>query len=215
MTPVTCDTLELAMAGGNAEEMAAARSHALVCARCAETVAAWDEISAAAQSLRREWPSPTLWPRIEQSMRQTESERTSDGKHAAALWLRLAAAAALVIAVAGGGWLYVRQPSSTGASAEQLLSASALREIERTEAQYASAIERLSVVATSTTDADPSPLVQIHKEKLALIDASIAELREAIAANQFNTRLRQELLAMYREKRSTLEEMLNEHRPGT
>ena len=49
-----------------------------------------------------------------------------------------------------------------------------------------------------------------YREKLALLDGAIAELKTNIEQNRFNTHLREELLAMYKEKQRTLQDILQE-----
>src|SRR5262245_10899704 len=103
--PVTCDTFEMALAGGDAAEIALARAHAATCARCAETLELWDDISAAAKTLRREWPSPSLWPEIERGLEVSRISRPSRiVSQARSAVVPLAAAAALVLVTAGGWW---------------------------------------------------------------------------------------------------------------
>lgn len=209
---VRCDDIETVLAGGDPSDVEAAREHATVCARCAETVRVWDEISIAAKTLRREWDSPELWTRIQQRVASTGAD---SGHPRASQWIPLAAAAALIF-VAVTGWRLFQHPRETPIAIErQLLSERALRDIERAETDYASAIDQLSALAAPAVETGDSPLRLAQKEKLLLLDAAIAQCRDAIAQNRFNARLRQELLAMYREKRLTLEEIINEPRPGS
>ena len=49
-----------------------------------------------------------------------------------------------------------------------------------------------------------------YREKLALLDSAIADLRSGIEQNRYNTHLRRELLAAYREKQQTLQNLMKE-----
>jgi hypothetical protein len=50
--------------------------------------------------------------------------------------------------------------------------------------------------------------VASYREKLRLLDAAIADCRAEVKKNRFNAHLRRELLAMYREKQSTLQQLM-------
>ena len=49
-----------------------------------------------------------------------------------------------------------------------------------------------------------------YREKLDVLDSAIAELKSSIDQNRFNTHLRRELLAVYKEKQRTLQELMKE-----
>ena len=49
-----------------------------------------------------------------------------------------------------------------------------------------------------------------YREKLLLLDSAIAETRARVERNRFNARLRQELLSLYQEKQSTLQQVVNQ-----
>jgi hypothetical protein len=51
-----------------------------------------------------------------------------------------------------------------------------------------------------------------YREKLLLLDSAIDDLRAQTGQNPSNAHLRYELLAMYREKQTTLEAILEETR---
>ena len=58
-------------------------------------------------------------------------------------------------------------------------------------------------------DRATSPILLTLRERLVVLDAAIAQCRSEIERNRFNAHLRRELLEMYREKRRTLEEIIN------
>lgn len=182
-----------------------------------------DELSEAARGLHSEWESPDLWPAISGGMREIEraegNARVRRGR-----WQAFAAAAALLLAV-GAAVIVVREltqrrveraaPVVADVQDGRLLSDEALVEVERAELQYIAAIEALAgkaAAARSGASADASPLLAHLRERLLVIDAAIVDCRAEIERNRFNAHLRRQLLAMYQEKRRTLEEILEQER---
>jgi hypothetical protein len=205
----SCRDLDRALRDPEPSALEAARAHATACPTCGESLALWDEISAAAPQLRKEWPSPDLWPRIRQSL---------DRQPAPAAHLRwpllarrpafLAAAAALILALAG--WLALRggRPAADPTAGGRFLTERALRDVERSEADYVASINRLAALAEPRARAPETPLLASYREKLRLLDAAIAECRAEVERNRFNVHLRRELLAMYQEKETTLQRLM-------
>ena len=199
------------------------RVHAARCVDCAARLALWDEISSHASSLRREWQSPELFPKIAAALAEEKALRPA-GREARAVparpaprfqWIPLAAAAALfVIAMIGlqvfrnsGG----REPLVNAASTNNpLLTDRSLEDVELAEANYVRSIERLSVLARPRIENPTTSLFVNYREKLQLLDSAIVEIRAQIDANRFNSHLRRELLAMYQEKQRTLQELMKE-----
>jgi hypothetical protein len=93
---------------------------------------------------------------------------------------------------------------------EPLLSNQTMKEVETAESNYLSSIEKLSRLADARMANPDSPLLVSYREKLQLLDSAIGDLRGQLEGNRFNTHLRKELLAMYQEKKRTLEEVLKE-----
>ena len=191
-------------------------AHAASCATCQETRERWLAIGAAAPSLRKVWDSPDLYSRIERAAEAAVSLETA---RRAPRPLSLRARAAAVAAVAALVVLSVvgvrvfregagREPLVARDARNPLLTESALSEVEKAESSYLSSIDRLSRLARPKLDRDTSPLVAAYREKLLLLDSEIGEMRGEIDRNRFNTHLRRELLAMYREKQRTLEDLM-------
>ncbi len=199
-----CADLERVLAGDDATELAAARAHAASCPACREELRLSAEISAAARTMRRGWESPALWPRIRMALDVHQAARRT------AWWVGLAAAAAVIAIAIVTGWQLTKRPAEPPATAEtRLLGTRALEEVEHAEADYTRALDRLSTVAAPRLDGATSSLILTLRERLGVLDAAIAECRSEIERNRFNAHLRRELLEMYREKRRTLEEILN------
>ena len=200
-----CDHLDRALASEDPALVDAARRHAASCPACRDELQIWDDISDAARTMRRRWESPTLWPRIQAGLVAAGAARG----RTRARWAASAAAAVLVLASASAWWAW-RGPAAPPVQTEsRLLGDRALEDVERAETDYMRAIDRLSALAAPRIDAPSAPLMLALREKLLLIDSAIAQCRVEIDRNRFNTHLRRELLAMYREKRQTLEEIIN------
>jgi hypothetical protein len=218
---VTCEELQAALQTGDPGSLAAARVHAADCPGCRAELEIWDDISAAARSLHREWDSPGLWPRIAAAIR---AEEAATPRRGAAFWRwpiqwQAIAAAILVLAMiaplAWYGWhgrTPAPLPADRATSNARLLNEQALSEIERAEAEYVRAVDALSRAATARIEEQPTPLLLTLRERLIVIDAAIAECRAAIERNRFNAHLRRELLSIYQEKQRTLQQILEQEK---
>ena len=199
-----CGDLERALR--TPELMPDMRAHAEQCAACSAELHLWSEISRIAPALHEEWESPFLWQRIQANLAAEPVRRTVPWRNL--LRWALAPAAVLVLAVA------MLQPwKSSKPASRELMTESALAEVQQTEKAYARSIERLSAVAARDLQEANSPLAAAYREKLTLLDAGIADLKRAVENNRFNTYLQMELASLYRQKQRTLQEWLrNENR---
>ena len=179
-----------------------------------------EQLSVAARVLHQEWDSPGLWPAIEAGMRSQDGVkaevRLSPGApRAMGRWQALAAAAVIAVALGPSSWLgwrwFMLAPKPDEAAMQQrrdrLLTEDALAAIEDSESKYIQAIEELTNLTAPRLDMPDSPLLVNLQERLAVIDAAIAEYRAEIAQNRFNAHLRRQLLWIYQEKRRTLEQI--------
>jgi hypothetical protein len=212
-----CRDLERALRTEDPELRAAVEEHARECVPCAAQLSQWRQIAAAAPSLKKSWDSPELWPRI----RHRLAEESQRGAPAAAggSWLRLLPAAAIValFAIATAGlWVFRnsggRDPltSRWQTTRDPLLTEKAVDEVEAAEKTYLDSIDNLSRLAGPRLATASSPLMVNYREKLDVLDSAIAELKSSIDQNRFNTHLRRELLAVYKEKQRTLQELMKE-----
>ena len=83
-----------------------------------------------------------------------------------------------------------------------------MRDVEKKEAAYEEAIDKLDAQARPQLDKASTPLMASYREKLQVLDSAIADLKSQAGINPANGHLRRQLLAMYREKQDTLEEIL-------
>jgi hypothetical protein len=211
-----CRDLERALASDDGRLLEEARLHAEHCAACREELELWNDVSAAARTLHREWESPALWPATAARLRSQGDAAASRGWWPVAASWRLAAAAALTLMLGtSAAWLAWRSFARADrggrvVTSGPLLSDEALSDIERAETEYIRAIEKLAKTAAPRVAAPASPLAANLRERLIVIDAAIAECRGELDRNRFNAHLRKQLLEMYREKRRTLEQILEQ-----
>jgi hypothetical protein len=210
---VTCVDRERIFMGGGAEEWAALEVHAAVCAECGEQVRIWKGLSEAAGELRQEWETPYLWTKIERSLAGQSAERPSLVRK----WLNWlgkagfewqTVAALILLILVSGTTIWFVFLGRGGSNSPTLLGNGAVSEVERAEAAYQKAIDKLDEKARPRLDMPSSPLMASYREKLLVLNNAIAELREQAGQNPANAHLRRQLLAMYREKQDTLQEIL-------
>lgn len=209
MTTMQCAQLDDLLFDGSPLAMQTAERHAAHCAACAETLAGWKEITQTAQSMRVSWENELLWPRIERSLRE-ERRRTPRGR----IW-QFAAAAAVVLLLGGTMFYALRVQTHEAAFDQDILRMTALDEVERAERTHVAAIDRLADLAAPKLEDAGTPLMVSYKEKLMLLDDAIAECETLIEQNRQNAHLRKQLLAMYSEKRQTLQDVLREDTHAT
>jgi hypothetical protein len=218
---IDCKDRERIFLDGSPEEWIALEQHAASCQNCAAEISAWRALSAAAQELREYNESPALWSRIEASLvEQANAPRDkSSWRDWFSLWRptqvfwQTALAGVLIVALGvSGGYLYIHRHAEPRTASSPLLKGSALGQVERAEQAYASAIEKLEAETKTQLDSSSSPLMASYREKLAVLDSAIDELRLETGQNPSNAHLRRQLLAMYQEKQDTLEEILESKR---
>jgi hypothetical protein len=197
--------------------------HAQNCAECARELRLWNEISDAAPSLRKEWESLELWPRILRALADS-GEAAPQPKilafpriwqAAAHEWRAIAAVIVLAALTTLGVRLLLRAPEFptddvVTATRKRLLTDQAVKEVEANEANYLHSIDKLAALAESKFQHPTTPLMASYREKLLVLDAAIADCRANIEGNRSNAHLRRELLSMYAEKERTLEDVIRE-----
>jgi len=218
---IDCKDRDRIFEDGTPAEWAALEAHSANCAACAEELRSWKALSAAAQELRDYSDSPSLWPRIERALAQQAAAKKQRwsclhlGTGRALGWQVAAAAALVLIITLGAVWVYVdRGPKRTpqDLADKSLLRSPALAEVERTQAAYEQAIDKLATEAKPQIDNPATPLQASYREKLQVLDSAIDDLRAQAGLNPSNAHLRQQLLAMYQEKQQTLQDILEEKR---
>ena len=217
----TCKDRERIFLDGSAEEWAGLEFHASACAECAEEVRAWKALSAAAEELRDYRESAALWTRIETALaRQAEIsvirkswlERLSFWRSVPMVWQTAMAGALVLLMAVTAGYVYLQSGPDKGDPNSPLLKDRTLAEVERTERDYMQAIDKLAAEAKPQLDTPTSPLMASYNEKLIMLDSAIDDLRLQAGQNPSNAHLRYQLLAMYQEKKVTLQDVLETKR---
>ena len=214
-----CNDRERIFLDGSSEEWAALEAHAASCATCRTELAAWKQLSVAARDLDEQWDSPSLWPRIEQALRESSPppggyfwNRWSRSWNLSSLAWQTAAAGLLLCALTGAALWFVATPTTPTRDKtptdQALLNNRTVREVERAEAAYEQAIDKLDAQARPELLNPSTPLLAGYREKLEVLDSAIAELKSQTSINPGNGHLRRQLLAMYQEKQETLEQVL-------
>jgi hypothetical protein len=212
-----CSNLEHALREESPELIAALEQHATTCASCRTELGIWREISAAALTMHKEWESPALWPRIENSL-QTEIARPRGWR----AWIsglnfgpqvrwQMALATLVLVAASGmGTWYVLHRNAIVSTNDAHLLTDQAVQEVEQAQKNYEQSIDKLAKLAEPKLNAGATPLLVNYREKLNLLDAAISECRTNLERNHANAYLRSELLSFYQEKQQTLQQVLRE-----
>jgi hypothetical protein len=218
---IKCEDRDRIFEDGTPAEWAALEAHSTSCAVCAEELRSWKALSVAAKELRDYSDTPSLWPRIERALaaeaaaNKNRAERwgwLSLGFGLPLGWQTAAAAALVLVLTVSAGWVYFHRTPPLGSGDQSLLKSPALAEVERAQAAYEQAIDKLAVEAKSELESPATPLQASYREKLLVLDSAINDLRAQAGMNPSNAHLRQQLLAMYQEKQQTLQEILEEKR---
>ena len=212
---IDCHDRERIFLDGTPEEWAALEAHAVTCSACKHEVEGWKNLSVAASELHQEWDAPALWPRIEQALEQQSAAAKSswwrllgNWNLTSLQWQTAAAALVLVAVTASAMWFMARPPRQKMTGEQALLKDDAVRKVERAEAEYERAIDKLDAQARPQLENGATPLMASYREKLQVLDSAITELKSQAGLNPGNGHLRRQLLAMYQEKQDTLEEIL-------
>jgi hypothetical protein len=206
---IRCEQMDDLLLDGSAFSMEIAGRHARTCDACLETLTSWNEMSEVAATLREDWESELLWPRIQRALR-VERSHTARSRY----W-QIAAAAMLTLLVGLSSWYAVRSASRDARFDDQILRIAAMDEVEKAEEAHVEAIARLEEVAEPVLETAATPVMVNYKEKLMMLDEAIAECEASIRQNKQNAYLRKQLLTMYTEKQKTLQDVLREETHGS
>jgi hypothetical protein len=134
-------------------------------------------------------------------------------------WQLAAVSTFAVVLLVSGGLIYRHQtitptqkPVNSTAQQDPLLKTKALDDVEKAETAYVNAIDKLAADAKPQLDKPETSLMANYREKLQVLDSAIDDLRAQAGDNPSNAHLRYQLLAMYQEKQTTLEDVLGARR---
>lgn len=212
-----CKDLETALREETPELLAGLERHAKTCAACAEELRIWREISAAALTMHKEWPSPGLWHRIAGALEE-ETTRARGWRawipglstSPSLRWQTAVATLALVIVSGTTAWMLLHRTTPAQPDDQQFLTDKAVQQVEQTEKAYEQSIETLAQLAKPKLESASTPLMVNYREKLELLDTAIADCRSNLDKNRANAYLRSELLSFYQQKQQTLQDVLRE-----
>jgi putative zinc finger protein len=176
------------------ERLAAFERHLAGCARCQALVADFTIVRGAASTLEDHVPPQRLWTRIAASI---EEERRRPWwqrplGHAVPAWAPVAAAAALVLLIAGATWLAWRHEPAQ--APQQAVSAPAEPDAIPAEQHYEAAIAGLQQLADAQNASLDPETRAVLKENLAVLDRAISESRAALADEPENALAQESLL---------------------
>ena len=135
--------------------------------------------------------------------------RYFNGWNFGSLQWQTAAAALLLVALSGSAiWFALHRDPRAIPQDQALFNNSTVKEVERAEAAYERAIDKLDAKARPQLENAATPLMANYREKLVVLDSAIADLKSQAGINPANGHLRRQLLAMYQEKQDTLEQVL-------
>ncbi|MFZ1731719.1 MAG: hypothetical protein WBQ23_05060 [Bacteroidota bacterium] len=181
-----------------------------------------DDLERLARGLPRHDAPDTLWPRIEQSLREEQRraaeqpagfiERIARGFQIRAVSLALYTVILLV--GAGMSWYLLRdytqhkQSVVETASSDEMMQ-DAQSDIEQAMFFYERAISKLTVLAERNENKLDPQFVALQKDKIALLHSSIDECKAALERNGTHPEVQHYLLLAYNDLQSTLQQMVN------
>jgi len=178
--------------------------HIKICSACAERISFENEIEKQANYLKPFKPDDGLWGKIEIAL---EEKTSSKNKNIFQLimanknWL---SAAAVFFLLVSSTLYFLTIPDDSN-----ILSYGALLRVEYTENNYMEAIEELEEKAQPVMAGMDTDLMFLYRDKLETIQTQINKCREAIDKNPGNAHIRRYMLAALRDKKETLNEILN------
>ena len=192
-------------------EASRAARHLVHCARCRSEVERIRELLALAASLPRSIEPPSdLWPGIQARVRpsagsvrgMTTPRSRWDAFARDRRWLA-AAAVLLIVASSALTMLVVRAPSPDVVRAPDSVAPAGVgsEPVVRTVSDDYERLDRelAALLAANRTKMQPETVAKVERN-LAIIDAAIAEIRQALAEDPGNDALRQLLKASYGQK---------------
>ena len=194
---MSCDRYRERETGRLEEE--AFQDHLKDCPDCRESLRRDERLMELAAGLKPPAEPPFLWERVEAGLR---SEQRRGRRRT---WIYRAAA---VLVVSLGLGALMQQGRGVPEPATGLYTAEALEKVRDREREYAAAIEALEEIAGERMERMDPELAFLYRDKIATIDTQIDRCLRALHGNPANTHIRRYLLLALRDKRETLEEIV-------
>ncbi len=214
-----------------AARVEAVEAHVATCTRCQATVADFTAIRRAAKTLEAQMPAAQVWIRIADAIEQEQRSavpaidrvrhmpwwRLATGTLA---WQPLAAAAVMLVLLAGGTWLAWHDASSgdvTGRAGLDGAEAVIDPEVQRAEQHYSSAIGDLEQVTRAEAGSLDPERMRVVQANLEVIDQAIGQSRAALQSEPASRVARESLFDALRNKVQLLLDrvaLFNEMRKG-
>jgi hypothetical protein len=176
------------------------REHCEACGDCRVLLNDLLEIRRTAATLDRRAPPPDGWEAIAARIERGTRRR---------VWVQLAAAAALALAIAGGSWFSftanLRQTPQTAAD----LALSAVSELQLAEQHYENAILALEKLTADTQRTLDPQVAEAIRQSLSIIDRAIGDSRAALKAEPDSLVAQTSLLEALRMKVALLQETVS------
>lgn len=177
-------------------------AHAMSCKLCKTILTEDSKLIELAGSLKQPVDSDNLWQKIENTLTKENSKKITrlifSRKN---MILRIAAVLILGLAV---GFYFTQQNRIPD---KGVVTIHMLEKLDEKEQDYLKSIEELEAATQEKMARLDIGLMLLYRDKLEMIDAQIAECREALADNPANAHIHKYLFAALKEKKETLIEI--------
>ena len=177
--------------------------HVVTCDLCKQLLKEDARLMAISRSLYTPVEAPSLWQRIEETL--TAESRPTPKWYQTVAFRTVYRMAAVLVLVVGLAVYFTNRPQQE----TELLTKSALNQVERNEKEYIKSIAQLEKQATNKMQDMHIELALLYRDRLDLIDAQIRRCEEALEVNPANTHIRRYMLAALQDKKETLVEILH------
>ena len=220
-------TLQASDEAGDRALLEALEAHLAECARCRAIVEDFHTLRDAARTLQPRVPPAHVWTHIAQETGAPPNRRWWALAPLASRWQPVAAAAALLLVLAGT-WVAWRQvsapapaatvaPPAEGQAPDPALVQDVETELKLAEEHYVRAIAGLEAIAKAEgSELDPQT-AEVLQANLTVIDAAIGESRAAVQTEPASEVARNSLFEALRRKVTLLQDtiaLINEMRKG-
>ena len=176
--------------------------HVQSCPQCKDILKQDDALLKLAQSLKQPIDSADVWEQIELVLKKKKSKNIFHlPSTSRRLILRIAAVLILGTAI---GFYFFQQNDIPD---KGIVTVAMLERLDKKEQEYLKSIEELEKATQGKMAGMDINLMLLYVSRLEVIDAQIAECKEAIADNPANAHIHKYLFAALKEKKATLKEI--------